>query len=628
MKKSVLKCLALLAAALLIAQYAIAQRNLLQGTPDEIVRKRAAQQSPPLWKIPLGPVLVENMEIIGPDRLLVGLRKDFPGLPNLDYMLVDTSNGKIIWRYPRKGGEYDPLLVFADLLLFRIDDRKTVTLLALDAQTGKERWEFSVKGQSILHYPVLAAQKVIVMDQEKGQVKMTAVSLVDGKTVWQKSIQTQSGAQLPSPLMIDEDICVFYNGIERLSSKDGSSIFAQRELNFDDDSPPPQLVEDTLYAVHSGKRLCALNESDGKILWTASLPGGIKYTNIFPFGERIYLRGISASDQHMLYSLSRADGKMNWVYSGREPNISNLIENDNLLYFGTKSSLSALKIDNGNQVFSVQVTTTGRTFPVRIRLVDDKIVYIGELVVAAYEAKTGKLKYRHGMTPGSPELHLNGLDAATPRLQEELGQVSSQPGSNLSNIATAEMRRYQNLSNKYSARWQYYRSQGDYERGDMYFRMSQSASRMAKFEANLAFALSLVDLGVSLYQAFQAEAVKTSIERQEMFRKSILNAYDKAETAEYVYRPHLEWYDVDDNFITVSVIHLPTGRRRETFLSPQYLSYGLWNLIDINKGVVFHSGIGMDPSAYELSEARRYYPYKKARTIKTFLIAMPVKIPR
>ena len=159
MKKSVLKCLTLLAAALLITQYAIAQRNLLQGTPDEIVRKRAAQQSPPLWKIPLGPVLVENMEIIGPDRLLVGLRKDFPGLPNLDYMLVDTSNGKIIWRYPRKGGEYDPLLVFADLLLFRIDDRKTVTLLALDAQTGKKRWEFSVKGQSILHYPVLAAQK-------------------------------------------------------------------------------------------------------------------------------------------------------------------------------------------------------------------------------------------------------------------------------------------------------------------------------------------------------------------------------------------------------------------------------------------------------------------------------------
>ena len=80
--------------------------------------------------------------------------------------------------------------------------------------------------------------------------------------------------------------------------------------------------------------------------------------------------------------------------------------------------------------------------------------------------------------------------------------------------------------------------------------------------------------------------------------------------------------------MTGSVIHLPTGRRRETLLSPQYLSYGLWNLINFEKGMVYYNGIGMDPSAYQLSEARRYYPYKKVRTIKTFLIAMPVKIPR
>ena len=628
MKLSGCKCLALLAVTFLISNYALAQRDLYQGTPDETVKKRAAQQSPPLWRIPLGPALVENMEMIGPDRLLVGVRKDFPGLPNLDYMLVDTDKGEIIWRYPRKGGEYDPLLIFADLLLFRIDDRKTVTLLALDAQTGKERWEFSVKGKSILHYPVLAAQKVVVMDQEKGQVKMTAVSLVDGRTVWQKSIQAQSGAQLPSPLMIDEDICVFYNGIERLSSKDGSSIFAQRELNFDDDSPPPQLVEDILYSIHSGNQLCALSVENGSISWTAALPDGIKYTNIYPLGERIYLRGVSSSGDHMLYALKRGNGEIIWFHSGSEANVSNFIESEGLFYFGTAASLIALNKIDGKQVFSVKVTTTGRAFPVRIRKINDRIVYIGELVIAAYDAKSGQLKYRHGMTPGSPELHLNGLDAATPRLQEELGQVSSQPGSNFSNIATAEMQRYQNLSNKYSARWQYYRSQGDYERSEMYFNMSQSASRMAKFEANLAFALSLVDLGVALYQAFQAEAVKTSIERQQMFRKSILNAYDKSETAEYVYRPHLEWYDVDDNYMTVSVIHLPTGRRRETLLSPQYLSYGLWNLINFEKCIVYYNGIGMDPSAYQLSDARRYYPYKKARTIKTFLIAMPVKIPR
>jgi outer membrane protein assembly factor BamB len=628
MKLSVCKCLALLAVTLLISNNALAQRDLYQGTPDETVKKRAAQQSPPLWRIPLGPALVENMEMIGPDRLLVGVRKDFPGLPNLDYMLVDTEKGEIIWRYPRKGGEYDPLLIFTDLILFRIDDRKTVSLLALDAQTGKERWGFSQKGLNIIHFPALAGNKVIAVDQEKVAVILTAISLDSGKTVWQKTIQAKKGASLPSPLMIDEDICVFYNGVERLSAADGSSIFSQRELNFDENSPPPQLVEDTLYAIHSGNQLCALSVENGSIPWAVSLPDGIKYTNIYPLGERIYLRGISSSGDHMFYALKRENGEVIWSHSGREANVSNFIESEGLLYFGTAASLIALNKSDGKQVFSVKVTTTGRTFPVRIRKINDRIVYIGELVIAAYDAKSGQLKYKHGMTPGAPELHLNGLDAATPKLQAELGQASNQPGSNLSGIATMEMQRYQNLANTYSSKSWSARSTGDYSSSDMYFNMSQSARKSARFQANLAFAMSLVDLGLSIYQALQTKAVQTSIERQQMFRKSILNAYDKAETEEHAYRPHLEWYDVDDNYMTVSVIHLPTGRRRETFLSPQYLSYGLWNLINFEKGVVYYNGIGMDPSAYQLSKARRYYPYKKARTIQTFLIAMPVKIPR
>jgi hypothetical protein len=54
----------------------------------------------------------------------------------------------------------------------------------------------------------------------------------------------------------------------------------------------------------------------------------------------------------------------------------------------------------------------------------------------------------------------------------------------------------------------------------------------------------------------------------------------------------------------------------------------LWNLVDFEKGVVYHHGIGMNPAVYELSEARRLYPYSSARTVNNFLIAMPVEIPR
>ena len=129
-------------------------------------------------------------------------------------------------------------------------------------------------------------------------------------------------------------------------------------------------------------------------------------------------------------------------------------------------------------------------------------------------------------------------------------------------------------------------------------------------------------------QLFALRSIKTAIERQELFRKSILASYAQAETADYVYRPNLVFKDAQDSFSTVSIVHLPTGKRTETILSPHYLSYGLWQSVDFKKGVVYHSNIGMDPSRYELSESRAYYPYKKAKTLNTFLIAQPANLPR
>ncbi len=631
MKPPVFKHIIFLAAILSIYSYTHGQaRNIYPGAPDEVIKKRAAQQDPPLWRIPLGPALIEHMELLSPDRLLVGLKKDFPGLPNLDYMLVDAAKGEIIWRFSRENdkGLYDPLLTLTDLLLFRVERGKDVSLLALDAQTGKAKWNVSMKGDKIMFMPVPAGSKVLAINPGVSAVELAALSLEDGKTIWQKTVQANNAALLPAPLISGEDIFIFYNGLGRISSKDGSSIFARQDLIFDQNCPPPQLEEGLLWAIHSENQLSSLDAATGKTNWTVSLPGSVRYTNIYPYGEKIYLRGISDSNSHTLYSLRRGSGQIQWTYTGQEPNISNFIESDNLLYFGTPTSLVALNSGDGKQVFSVPVTTTGRTFPIRIRKIGERIFYIGELIVAAFDSKTGKTIYRHGMTPASAELHLNGLDSATPNLKEELGRFTSRPTGTLSDFSTMEMERYQNLARTYSYRAESARSRGDSIGSSLYSARAKSAQSEARFQSTAAFAFSLVDLALAIRRIFIARAVKTSIERQELFRKSILSVYAQAETDDYVYRPNLEFLDAQDNFLTISVVHLLTGKRSGTYLSPQYWSYGLWNLIDFEKGVVYHSGIGMDPSLYQWSEARSYYPYSKARTINTFLIALPVKIPR
>jgi outer membrane protein assembly factor BamB len=609
-------------------------RDLYPNTPDEVILKRAAQQAKPLWQIPLGPALIEEMRFAGPARLLVTLRKDFPGLPNLDMILVDTANGKILWRYSRDKlrGQYDCLLLLQDAFLFRVDQGKTATLLALDPQSGGQKWTAEFKGEGVLFIPFMAGGAALAIDPGSGSVDLTALDLDGGRTLWQRSFQVAKDAALPAPQTVGEDLLVFYNGLERLSAKDGKTIFSRPDLAFAPNSAPPRGEGGMLWAIHAGNRLRALDAATGLEKWAVDLPGDLIVTDIYPLGEKLYLRGVDNISGHRLLSVSRADGRVLWTYAGLEPNISNLIESGGMLYLATPTSLVALNAGNGQQVFSTLVTTTGRAFPIRLQEAGGRIVYIGELVAAAFDARTGSLVYKQGMTPGAGELHLNGLDAAAPNLKEEMKKSAQSPAGDqfrgLSSFASKEAARYQNMASTYGSQVNYSYSQGDSISYSVAGMKQSFARHEARLQAMTAFVYSVVDVGLMVRQFFNSRSIKTAVDRQELFRKSILASYAQAETAEYVYRPHHLFRDAMDDFSAVSVIHLSTGKRNETLLSPHYLSYGLWQLIDFDKGIIYHCNIGLDPSRYELSESRSYYPYSKARTVNTFLIAQPVKIPR
>ena len=616
-----------------------AARELFPNTPDEVILQKGGQQAKPLWQIPLGPALIEDMQSIGPERLLVGLRKDFPALPNLDYLLVDTGKGEVLWRFPREKikGEFDKLLVLKDILLFRVSDKKTTTLLALDTGTGKQKWTNSWKGDQVTFTLLLSTASVLAVEPSSDSVQMAALDLETGGVVWKKTDAVANAMALPQPLPSGQDVLLFYSGLERISGKDGQTLFSQPDMKFDSSCPPPLVDEGILWVVDSGNQLSALDEGSGRVRWLAPLQKDNVYTQVYPMGQQLFLRGVSVSGSHFIARVDPANGRTLWTYSSPEPSISNLIESGGILYFGTPGSIIALGVENGKSRFSVQVTKTGRSFPVRIRKIGDRIVYIGELVVAAFDAGTGRLIYRQGMTPGSEELHLNGLDAAAPNLKSALQEASNElegkgPGgkaaSRMISLATRETTKYQNLARYYSSRSYSQRSSGDVLGSNISSMKATFAQREAAFQSTMALALSITNIAMMYRQFLYARSIETFIERQSLFRKSILSSYGQSETEEYVYRPHLVYRNPMDVFSVLSVVNLQTGKRSETVLSPHYLSYGLWQVADFEKGVVYHCNIGMDPSKWELSEARMYYPYDKARTVNTFLIAQPFKIPR
>jgi hypothetical protein len=154
----------------------------------------------------------------------------------------------------------------------------------------------------------------------------------------------------------------------------------------------------------------------------------------------------------------------------------------------------------------VLVTTTGRAFPIRLRKIGDRIICIGELVVAAFDAKTGSFVYKQGMTPGSGELHLNGLDDAAPNLKEELVKETKNPAggqlSSLSSFAISETARYQNLALTYRSQANYYWNQGDMLGSSVATMKQGFAQHEARLQAMTAFVFSVVDVAIMIRQLF------------------------------------------------------------------------------------------------------------------------------
>lgn len=345
----------------------------------------------------------------------------------------------------------------------------------------------------------------------------------------------------------------------------------------------------------------------------------------------------NTGDRYCISMFEKCSGNAIWSFTTPKPTISNFLEKDNKVYFGTATELYVLDKSTGQQVFKKEVSDNDANYPVHLFDDGEKIYFIGELVIAAFNASSGEKIYSHGITPVSYNVSIAGLDNAIPMYTEVVKAISSsgaQSGFNFSEFHVAETRRYQNLANHYYSESVKARQKGDQVGYDLSNVQGRLAQYNAKMEANLAFASSVLELGQSIVRILIQKAIlnryQDMLSRQIMYRKSIIASYTIAEIGDYVYRPVriLSLFSGKDDFTALTIIHFPTGQRRTTVLSPTYLNYGLWNLVDLEKKVVYHHGIGLDPEYYEYSERINLGYEGRGQTINTFLIAAPLKIPK
>ena len=600
--------------------------NLYFSPSAEQIQAQAKKMKPALWKIPLGPASVQEMQFLSPGRLFVGLKRIDSTMSNRECLLVDTEQGTVLWRFNREEqGDYNTVLAVENMILLRRDHDSRTTLTALDSTEGRVLWTVSSSSPSpvVLSFP--EERLIVVVEREDRLVRFSAHDLQSGNSLWNRELKASMPRQMPLPLVVPEGFVHFYAGTEMVSGKTGNTIWRNTEVKPGPQSPPAQLSNGALFVIDGAPALQVLNASSGQKLFAEPLEQGILFTNISPSREMIYLRGAGAwreANKFRIIALRRSDGKPVWTYADSEPSVSNIVEEDKRVYFGTATALVGLDSAGGKQLFKVTASTTGRTYPVQVRATRDKIAYISEVIIAAFDPLSGKKHYSHGVTPVQD---LDGLDIMIRKRQEELAQrQGQQPGFSWSQRYGQEAARYQNVASSSYQRSSLLSSEGKYGESDIAYARANAARNSSKAYSRMAFQSSLTELGTAMAEGLKTAELQGTIEMFRFLHSSILAAYQAAEEGDYVYRPNAKGTD----FTGVAVVHMPTGTYRHFNLSPAYADYGLWNLVDFKKGVIYHHGLGMGGDYTFAEPFTAYTGMIKHRKYNSFLIAQPVDIPK
>jgi outer membrane protein assembly factor BamB len=635
---------------------AAAERREEVSASSFAIRAQATHEREPLWRLPLAGALVEDMQLLTPDRLLIALRSDATGLPNLHLALVDARTGVERWRFVRKNtrARWDAVLVDSVSLVYRVDEGKKVRLVCIATGTGALSWEASLDADAV----PLANRRdgaLLVTEPSGSHVTLRYLSLADGKERWKLGVRAASKDASPSrPVFADADVLQFYRGVERLAAADGHVLWSRADLSVPDGAPDARLDRGTLFVVTAAGALAELDAATGETRHLVGLPGGQDWDAVEPLGGRVYVRGSSLEGgTFLLAAVDREAGRVLWTHATDAPPMSNVVEAAGRAFYATSGTVVALDQSSGIVAGRWVATNASRPYPVHLRRVGKNVVFIGELMSAAFDARTGLPVWSQGWSPISNIASLVALDASLPRLREQLAAFNgkkppaAKTGTDAS-FARMETARFQNMAADYSRRAEFLSASAEkattqnerklarlgvqIERssaanaiaGDI--ALTRMNASFAKDQAFVAFNTAMIDLAVAMYKAKLAAVQQTEIDRQVLLRRSVLGSYGNMEDLDFVYRPGMSTGSSGGSFVAVTMVNLANGHTSKSYLSPTYRDYGLWTLVDFDRGVAYHHGIGMDPDRY------RFLPPREIANLPTslvgnYLIAVPINVP-
>lgn len=191
----------------------------------------------------------------------------------------DAGSGKLLWRRDNPSGAVPQFftglspLVVDNLCILHLGTKDNGEILALDINTGKEKWKWSGEG------PAYASPSLMKIDNKKLLVFITeknllAIDLADGKLVWQIATPLQQRYFNSASPYIDGNI-IYYTGqgtgmkavkVEKSgNSYTATELWSNPELGTKWNTPV--LKNGNLYGFSDQKRIFCMNAATGKTAW-------------------------------------------------------------------------------------------------------------------------------------------------------------------------------------------------------------------------------------------------------------------------------------------------------------------------------------------------------------------------
>ena len=192
---------------------------------------------------------------------------------------LDDNTGKVIWRRDNPNHEVpqfftamSPLIV-DNLCIAHVGTKDKGQVLALDLNTGNEKWKWSGDGPSYASPSIMTinGKKHVIIQTEKNLISL---SLTDGKLLWQVPTPVQERFYNCVSPYVDGQI-IYYTGqgtgMKSIKVEKSGNNYITKELWSNPETGAkwntPVLKNGFLYGFTDQKRIYCMNASDGKTAW-------------------------------------------------------------------------------------------------------------------------------------------------------------------------------------------------------------------------------------------------------------------------------------------------------------------------------------------------------------------------